>query len=214
MNINPKTRRLVICALFSAIILALGLPGSPLNVIGYIRLQPFSATTVHLPVIIGAILEGPVVGLILGTVFGLTSLISAITMPGDVTAPAFMNPLVSVLPRMLVGLAAALIFRALARRLNGHWAVGLAAAGASLVNTGAVFAMIYLIARFVPAIATVAASFTPILLVVLGTNAVPEALVAAAVSIPIIRAMQPLYRGRARQQPNANFDTQGKGDSA
>ena len=36
MNINPKTRRLVICALFSAIILALGLPGSPLNVIGYI----------------------------------------------------------------------------------------------------------------------------------------------------------------------------------
>ena len=191
MNTREHTRKLVICALFSAIILALGLPTSPLSVLGYIRIQPFEATLLHIPVIVGAILEGPVIGFVLGTVFGITSMVGAIIEPASITAPAFMNPLVSVLPRMLVGLAAAWVYRLLSRRFKGIWTAGVTAVVATVVNTAGVFGMLFLVARFVPEILGVAQSIAPLLLIVVGTNAVPEAIVAAVITVPIVRALKP-----------------------
>ena len=63
MNIRPYTRKLVLLAVFTAIIVALGYPGSPLNMIGFPSIGGvINATTLHIPVIIGAVLEGPVFG--------------------------------------------------------------------------------------------------------------------------------------------------------
>lgn len=56
----------------------------------------------HIPDIIGAIVEGPLVGITVGFIFGATSLLKALTMP-TITSFAFINPLVSILPRMLTG---------------------------------------------------------------------------------------------------------------
>ena len=75
---------------------------SMLPFIGYIPIGPIKATIMHIPVIIGAIIEGPLVGAIIGLIFGLTSLWSAITQP-VLLSPLFYNPLVSVLPRVLIG---------------------------------------------------------------------------------------------------------------
>ena len=57
---HDKTRKLVSAGMLSAISIILGM--TPL---GIIPIGPLSATTMHLPVIIGAVLEGPVVGLII-----------------------------------------------------------------------------------------------------------------------------------------------------
>ncbi len=71
--------------------------------LGYITTGFFSITIVHIPVIIGAILTGPLGGLVLGSTWGLTSWHYATTL-GTPEAAIFVNPLVSILPRILVGL--------------------------------------------------------------------------------------------------------------
>ncbi len=69
--------------------------------LGYIQVGSVSLTTVHLPVIIGAFLLGPIFGSLLGLAFGLGSLIMAF-LTGSYNLP-FTNPLLSVVPRVLLG---------------------------------------------------------------------------------------------------------------
>ena len=78
--------------------------------IGMISFGVISATTIHIPVIIGAVVLGVKYGVILGGVMGVASLIRAATAPVTVLDPLFVNPLVSVLPRILIGLVAALVY--------------------------------------------------------------------------------------------------------
>ena len=70
------TRWMVSVALMAAIVIVLA--NTPL---GMIQLPIIKATTVHIPVIIGAVLLGPSAGAILGTVFGICSLISNTMAP-------------------------------------------------------------------------------------------------------------------------------------
>ena len=70
------TRWMVSVALMAAIIIVLA--NTPL---GMIQLPIIKATTVHIPVIIGAVLLGPSAGAILGAVFGICSLISNTMAP-------------------------------------------------------------------------------------------------------------------------------------
>ncbi|GHU72173.1 membrane protein [Clostridia bacterium] len=76
------------------------------------QIGPFRVTLLHIPVLIGVVVEGLPVGMGLGLAFGLISMIRAYITP-TVTSFVFQNPLISVLPRMLFPLAAWLILRAL-----------------------------------------------------------------------------------------------------
>jgi hypothetical protein len=94
-------------------------------------------------VIIGAVLEGPIVGAVVGLIFGVFSMIRAAVAPNSPLDPAFTNPLISVLPRLFIGPVAWLVWKALKR-----WtAVGLVAAGVagSVTNTVLVLSMIALV---------------------------------------------------------------------
>jgi uncharacterized membrane protein len=86
------------------------------------------ATTMHLPAIIGGLLEGPGVGAAVGLIFGLYSF----AFP---SAPFFTDPLVSILPRLFIGVVAAWVFRATKRP-------ELAAAAGTATNTLGVLGMI------------------------------------------------------------------------
>lgn len=70
------TKWLTSVALMAAIVILLA--NTPL---GMIQLPIIKATTVHIPVIIGAILLGPMAGAILGGVFGVCSMISNTVAP-------------------------------------------------------------------------------------------------------------------------------------
>ena len=63
------TRWIALMALFIAIQLFLNLSG-----IGLIPLPVIKGTTLHIPVIVGAVILGPMAGGILGGVFGLCSI--------------------------------------------------------------------------------------------------------------------------------------------
>lgn len=111
------TRQIVVTAAMIAIVILLSAP--PLR-LGYIPfLLGVAITIVHIPVIIGAVMEGPVVGLIVGLLFGLSSLMWAHLAPTGPVDLYFRNPLISVVPRLFIGLAAYLVYRV--ARANKSW---------------------------------------------------------------------------------------------
>ena len=100
-------RKLTIIGVLGAISIVLGM--TPL---GFIPVGPTRATIMHIPVIIGAIIEGPIVGALVGLIFGLFSIYQAITAPTPVSF-VFLNPIVSVLPRILIGITAYYTYKGL-----------------------------------------------------------------------------------------------------
>ncbi len=126
---QDRTRKLVITGVMGAITILLGVTHW-----GFIPwFGGISLTIMHVPVIIAAILEGPVVGLGVGLIFGVFSMIQAAVAP---TSPAdvwFTNPVLAVLPRLFIGPVAYFVWKLLERIP----VVGLIVAGivGSLTNT-------------------------------------------------------------------------------
>ena len=100
-----EVRKMAIIGVLAAISIMLSM--TPL---GFIPIGPLNLTIMHIPVIIGAILEGPMVGITVGAIFGATSLLRAFTMP-TITSFVLMNPLVSILPRVLIGIVAYYVYK-------------------------------------------------------------------------------------------------------
>ena len=71
------TRYMALLAMLCGVLLVMGMTG-----IGFLPLPVIKATTMHIPVIIGAILLGPGAGAVLGGVFGLCSVWANTTAPG------------------------------------------------------------------------------------------------------------------------------------
>lgn len=91
-------QKMTIVGVLGGISIILGL--TPL---GFIPIGPTRATIMHVPVIIGAIMEGPVVGGLVGLIFGLSSMFQAFSNPTPISF-VFLNPFVSILPRILIGI--------------------------------------------------------------------------------------------------------------
>jgi uncharacterized membrane protein len=112
-NNSTRTYKLVLTAMLGAIVVVLGV--TPL---GFIPLGPMKLTVLHIPVIIGAIYAGPYVGMGIGLIFGIMSVMQA---PGDLTfGPVWatgeaVNYLLitinAIVPRVLIGLTAAMTYK-------------------------------------------------------------------------------------------------------
>lgn len=98
-------RKLVVTGALGALTVFLGI--TRLGLIPWF--SGVSITLLHLPTILGAILEGPLVGTGIGAIFGIFSLMQANMTPVGLDI-AFRNPLVSVLPRILFPLLTWVIF--------------------------------------------------------------------------------------------------------
>ena len=147
------TRWMVSVALMAAIVIVLA--NTPL---GMIQLPIIKATTVHIPVIIGAILLGPSAGAILGAVFGVCSLISNTMAPtllsfafspfmSTTGIPGALKAIwISVGCRILIGVAAGWLWILLSKLKAGQL-IALPIVGfiGSMVNTVAVMGSIYLL---------------------------------------------------------------------
>lgn len=167
---NPwrlTTERIVIAGVLAAITIILGVvPG-----LGFIPLPNAvgSATTEHIPTIVGGVIGGPIVGLVSGLIFGILSFTRA-------TIPFFKDPLVAILPRIFIGLTAWASFAALVR-INLDLAAIVAGLVGSLTNTVLVLGMI-VIRGYLPL-----AAIIPII-----PQAIGEAIVAAIITLIVTRA--------------------------
>jgi uncharacterized membrane protein len=195
---QDRTRKIVITGVLGAISIFLGL--TPL---GFIPWAGASLTIMHIPVILGAVLEGPVVGLVIGFIFGVFSMIRAATSPQSPLDIAFTNPLISVLPRLFIGPVAWLVWSGLKR-----WPViGLIGAGisGSLTNTVLVLSMIALVPSALGILREItAAGTTPtltLLWAIAVANGLPEAIASAVLVLAVGAAWWGIRVGR-RQKSN------------
>lgn len=78
--------------------------------IGYISLGVVSMTTVHILVLTFAFLTGWKHGWAFGLIFGVFSLIKAATQPASFLDPYFVNPLISIFPRIAFAFVAGILF--------------------------------------------------------------------------------------------------------
>lgn len=129
-----NTRRIVVAGVLGAISIALGVTR-----LGFIPVPNATgyATIMHIPPIIGAVLEGPIVGVLAGGIFGIFSMLQD-------TTGLFTNPLVAVVPRLLIGLISWLTYRSLVR-FNSDLAAAAAGVVGTLTNTIGVLGMLVLL---------------------------------------------------------------------
>ncbi len=189
---NVNVRKMAIIGVLSAVSIMMSMiPG-----IGYIPIGPTNATIMHIPVIIGSIIEGPIVGATVGFIFGLTSLIKALTQP-TITSFAFINPLVSILPRVLIGILAYYIYEFTMKLTKKASISGLLAGGlGSIINTVGVLGMIYILygARFAEVSGASASTAGTFMFTLAATNGIPEAIVGALVVSPVIVALKKVIK--------------------
>ncbi len=188
-----RTRKIVVTAVLGTITILLGLTHW-----GFIPwFGGISLTIMAVPVIIGAILEGPIVGMGIGLIFGLFSMLQAAIAPTGPLDPLFTNPLLAVLPRLFIGPAAWAVWSLLKK-----WpVVGLIAAGiaGSLTNTILVLGALGLFF-----------GRTPLVTQVLGDNlwkalgsialvsGLPEAGVSALITLLVVAAYRQFTVGRRK----------------
>ena len=165
--------------------------------IGYISIGALSITLLHIPLIIGACVLGIKGGLVLGAVWGITCIIKAATSPVAITDPLFTNPLVSLLPRLLAGLVAGLVFEFVSKKFKKfHLASVLSAVFACLTNTVFVMGSLYLVygqsseAAKLGIVQFDFGSFIYFILGAFGTNAVFEMIIAIVIAVPISHALR------------------------
>ncbi|KXG73984.1 ECF transporter S component [Thermotalea metallivorans] len=174
MKRNLKTRpfltlrQMTTAGLLSAIAIALSM--TPLGYIPIPWLVGVNATTMHIPVIIASIVSGPIVGLIVGTIFGISSFLRA-------NHPFFANPVIAILPRMLIGITAYYAFQ---------WSKSsvVAAIAGTLTNTIGVLTLIF------------AFGYLPLKVVlgIAGINGTAEVIVSALIVGAVVKAFQRAYR--------------------
>ncbi len=97
---DKKVLEMTMIAMFAAIIAIM----SFVPWLGYITVGLAAITIIHIPVILGGIIGGRRVAIVLATVFGVLSMIRAFMTPDGLNV-FFQNPVVSVLPRVLFGVA-------------------------------------------------------------------------------------------------------------
>ena len=193
------TRYMATLAMFCGILLVMGMTG-----IGFIPLPVIKATTMHIPVILGAILLGPAAGAVLGGVFGLCSIWANTTSPG-LLAFAF-SPFMTTegLPgvlkslwialgcRILLGVIAGWLWKGLKRILKQDYlALPVTAAIATICHTILVMGSIYLLLAQQYAQAKNVA-ITAVFGLVMGTvtaSGIPEAIIAAVLVTVIGKAL-------------------------
>ncbi len=106
-NNLTTNKKIALTGVLSALVIVLGI-----TKLGLIPLGPIASISIlQIPVILAVILGGLPSGLFVGATFGIMSLIQAAMSPSGVLDPLFVNPLISVLPRMLIAVIAYFLWK-------------------------------------------------------------------------------------------------------
>ena len=183
-------------ALMAAIVILLA--NTPL---GMIQLPIIKATTVHIPVIIGAVMLGPLAGAILGGVFGICSMISNTMAPSLLSfafspfmsttgiAGAVKAVWISVGCRVLIGVVSGWLWILLKKiRMNRYAALAVTGFVGSMTNTVTVMGSIFFLLRneYAAARSVIGArEVFSLIMVTVTSSGIPEA-IAAMILVAVI----------------------------
>ncbi|MBQ4282883.1 MAG: ECF transporter S component [Lachnospira sp.] len=201
---SKKTRDMVMTAMFTAIIIIMAF----VPYMGYIPLGFMNATIIHIPVIIGAIVLGPKKGAFLGGVFGITSMINNTINPNltsfvfspfynlGETHGNFFSIIICMVPRILIGVVAYYVYKGVMKLFKNKKhanipACAVAGVAGSLTNTILVMGGIALLfgESYAAAKGLAMDALYGVILGVVGTNGVPEAIVAGIIVTLVCKAL-------------------------
>ncbi len=203
---------MVSVALMAAIVIVLA--NTPL---GMIQLPVIKATTVHIPVIIGAILLGPWAGAILGAVFGVCSLISNTMAPtllsfafspfmSTTGIPGALKAIwISVGCRILIGVIAGWLWIALEKiKMNHIAALPIVGFAGSMVNTVAVMGSIYILfaQQYAEAREVAVSAVWGLIIGTVTASGIPEAIAASILVLALGKALIQVFRRMGSGAPN------------
>lgn len=119
-----STKQITLAGVLSAITIAISALG-----VGFIPIPSLAgaATIMHIPVLVAGAISGTIVGGFTGLIFGFFSFIQFGSIVGN-------NPIILFVPRILIGILAALIFKSLVKK-NIYIASFLTGVVGTLVNT-------------------------------------------------------------------------------
>ena len=189
MNTKSKTYRLVIRAILTAIIIL----QTMVPFLGFIPIGITSLTIIHVTVIVSAIVLGTKDGMFIGLVWGIFTMIRAFTSP---TTPldiaVFTNPIISVIPRVLVGLVAGLLFTIIYKKTKKVVAASIVAAIFGTI-TKTVLVLTLMGTLYTSLVANTYGVDASALFVTLGgiavTNGISEVITAAVLTPILVKAL-------------------------
>ena len=188
-------------AMFVALQLTLQLTG-----IGLIPLPLINATTLHIPVIVGAVLLGPLAGAVLGGTFGLCSMWTATINPTPLSfafspvlaaeaggaAGAVKAVWIALGCRILIGVVSGWLWTALKRlKISDYAALPVVGVAGALTNTGLVMGSIFFLLRpeFAEAKNVGMEMVLGLVMTVVATSGVAEAIAAAVLATAACKAL-------------------------
>ncbi len=157
------------------------------------------AVVMFLPTILTGIIRGPKAGWLMGTAMGIVIMIRAMTMPMSILDPLFINPLVSVVPRMFIGVVAYWVYALIVRdsKSTGRIATAGAVAGAMGMITNTVLVMSALYLFYAEKITELMGiGFKVLLIGIISSSAIIEAVTAAILTSAIIAIYKKTSRGQ------------------
>ena len=192
---RQRTFQMVLSAMFIAMIIL----QSFVPFLGNIPIVALNITIIHITVIVGGIVLGPRAGFLFGFTWGVCSLILAYTSANILSFMIFTNPLISILPRLLMGGLVALFYHKTTKLIASD-RLRMAVSGflGSIMNTVFVLSSIYLLMgnQYAELKGKTVAELPLFLMSVVMTNGVPEALAATVVTPIIASILVTIYKKR------------------
>lgn len=203
LNKKNTARSIAVVGALGALTIVLGLTH-----LGFIPWFSGAAITIlHVPVIIGVLLEGLIPGMVLGAIFGIYSLIQATIGPVGPLDPLFRNPLVSVLPRILIAVVAFFVLKGLLALIKKSpkfpkiIMYGIAAFFGSMANTIFVIGSLFIVYKEEVTKIMDGAGFFVVI-----TSLLPQALLEAGSAVVISVAIIGIIMGTSKKKSKLNSE--------
>jgi uncharacterized membrane protein len=188
-----KTYRIAILGILSAFIII----QTFVPFLGNIPIPPLNPTIIHITVIVAAFVLSTKDGMLVGLVWGLARMVKAYTLPASpLDLLLWTNPIIAVVPRVMVGLVAGLIFHAFLKRKQEKRGMVVAAVLGSLTNTVLVLGFIALFYgnEYATALNVDPSNLLKVLAGIVATNGLGEAVAAGLIAPFIAKALMKVRR--------------------
>lgn len=193
-NRQNQTNRLAKLGIITAILLIQNF----VPLLGNIPIPPLNPTIIHVTVIVATIVMGTKDGMIAGLIWGIIRFARALAMPATPLDPLiWVNPLISILPRVLIGLTTGLLFTVLNKRFkSSKISIAISAFVGSMTNT--IFVMFFIYLFFNANIGRLMnidmSNIAYGLMIIIVTSGIPEAIVASILTPLIVKPLQKNYK--------------------
>ena len=188
-----KTYRIAILGILSAFIIV----QTFVPFLGNITIPPLKPTINHLTLIVAAFVLSTKDGMLVGLVWGLARMVKAYTLPASpLDLLLWTNPVIAVVPRVMVGLVAGLVFHAFLKRKQEKVGMVTAAVLGSLTNTVLVLGFIALFYgnEYATALNVDPSNLLKVLAGIVATNGIGEAVAAGLIAPFIATALMKVRR--------------------